>query len=155
MTTRPFTRMHSAEDVRTTADRLGSHFFDEATMKWFNSRLTDAFTAVAPLRDETVGTGEEIAYIVTSEKFEDDPRQYGVRRVRVWRDEDGRDHIDFDRVLVTQLTHARQSEALGRAKTLAQLLAATEREQGITGVNEFLAAAGEAFASIIDITEVH
>lgn len=155
MTVRPFTRMHSADDVRTTADRLGSHFFDEATMKWFNSRLTDAFAAVTPLRDESVGAGEEIVYIVTSEKFEGDPRQYAVRRVRVWRTEGGKDLIDFDRVLVTQLTHARQSEALKRAKTLAELLAATEREQGVSGVNEFLAAAGKTFSSIIDITEVH
>lgn len=154
MTTRPFTQMHSAEDVRTTSDRLGSFFFSESTMRVFDSRLLDVFHPVTPYSAPVVDGADEIAYIVTSEKFEDDPRQYGVRRVRVWRDGDGRDNIEFDRVLVCQLTHARMKEASQRAKMLAQLLAAEEKEGGIDAVNKMLRRAAETFSSVVDTEEL-
>lgn len=154
MTTRPFTRMHSAEDVRITSDRLGSHFFDDETMRYFDSRLTSAFHTVTPYSTPITEGDTEVVYIVTSERFEDDPRQYAVRRVRVWRNEDGRDRITFDRVLVAQLTYSEQPRAREVAKRMASIAAATERDGGVTALNAFLAGVATTTTAIVDTEQV-
>lgn len=93
---RPYIQIHSAEDVRTTADRLGSHFFSPDTMAFFKSRLLNIHRALS----HSDGTGTDTGLIVTSEQFvplygDPDPRTYTVRFYELTRDAEGRDHIDI------------------------------------------------------------
>lgn len=83
MSIRPFMKINSADDVRATADRLGSHFFDADTMRGFSSRLLNHWS---PVTDGPSGENrEEIGYIVTSERdtMRNTPREYAVRRISV------------------------------------------------------------------------
>lgn len=127
MSTRPFVRITSADEVRRTADALGSYYFSPDTMQFFNSRLLNAFEPVTPITRDADGNIEpvdtEVAYIVTSERHGDEPRHYATRRVVVTRDEDGRDQIDIARIDV----HATAAEA----KKLARILASGERSANL------------------------
>lgn len=154
MTRRPFTRMLSADDVRKTADRLGSHFFDDGAMQFFDSKLLDVCYRV---HEDTIERDNEFVYIVTSERFEDDPRQYAVRRVHVWREAEEphviKDRFDIERVIVFQDTHARQAKAREEARTVARWCATFERTEGIDGVNRYLREVSKR-ATVVDIEEV-
>ena len=50
-------------------DVIAGHFFDKATMSFFNSRVESGIYR----------TGPRTGYFVTSEQFEDEPRHYTVR----------------------------------------------------------------------------
>lgn len=123
MSTRPFVRITSTDEVRRTADALGSYYFSPSTMKFFNSRLLNTFEPVTPITRDAHGNIErvetEVAYIVTSERYGDAPRHYSTSRVVVTRDKDGRDHIDITQVAMRKTP--------GVAKKLARILASRER----------------------------
>lgn len=153
MTTRPFTRMLTADDVRKTADQLGSYFFSDGAMKFFDSKLLDICYRV---HEDVIRRDNEFVYIVTSERFEDEPRQYAVRRVHVWREmELGRikDRFDIERVIVFQDTHARQAKAREDARSAAYWCAVVERTEGVDGVNRYLREAGKR-ETVTDVGEV-
>lgn len=94
MTTRPFKRITSSEDVRRTANHLGSYFFTPETMRYFGSRLLNIH------RDFLTSDGSDEGLFVTSERdvYSDRPRHYTVRRYEVTRDDEGQDHIDITTV---------------------------------------------------------
>lgn len=66
--------IRTSADVRRTADTLGSPFFSPDSMRFFNSRMLNVFRALN--EDGTHGL------FVTSERFDDDPRDYRVREYR-------------------------------------------------------------------------
>ena len=51
-------------------DVIAGHFFDKGTMSFFKSHVESGIYR----------TGPRTGYFVTSEQFEDEPRQYTVRR---------------------------------------------------------------------------
>ena len=51
-------------------DVIAGHFFDKGTMSFFKSHIESGIYR----------TGPRTGYFVTSEQFEDEPRQYTVRR---------------------------------------------------------------------------
>ena len=65
--------------VIARADRAGSHFFDKATMRFFNSRLLPATLT------QMDATGDRFRF-VTSERFDANSRRsYTVRSVTFYR----------------------------------------------------------------------
>lgn len=89
MTKRPFDRILSVDDLITTSERLGGHFFDADTLRFFNSRVLSDLYRV----DDSRG------YFVTSERYEDEPRTYSVRRYVVTHDDEkNSDYIDISSV---------------------------------------------------------
>ena len=54
-------------------DVIAGHFFDKGTMSFFKSHVESGIYR----------TGPRTGYFVTSEQFEEDPRQYTVRRYTV------------------------------------------------------------------------
>lgn len=91
MTTRPFKRINSSEDVRRTADHLGSYFFTPDTMSFFKSRLLNTHRSL----ETSDGTGTDSGLFVTSERdsHSGTPRHYTVRKYEVTRHAEGQDHI--------------------------------------------------------------
>jgi hypothetical protein len=91
MTASPRTRIRSMDDVKRVTEHLGGHFFDAAAMRFFNSRILPDYY---PVRVDVDSDDGARGYFVTSERFEDDPRRYTVRRFTCWSvDNDGRrDH---------------------------------------------------------------
>ena len=59
-------------DITTLAElkKHSGHFFDHDTKKWWNSRVESGIYR----------TGETTGYIVTSEKYRDEPREYRIRK---------------------------------------------------------------------------
>ena len=57
-------------------DVIAGHFFDKGTMSFFKSRVESGIYR----------TGPRTGYFVTSEQFEDEPREYTVR---AYKPEDG------------------------------------------------------------------
>ena len=57
-------------------DVIAGHFFDKGTMSFFRSRVESGIYR----------TGPRTGYFVTSEQFEDEPREYTVR---AYKPEDG------------------------------------------------------------------
>ena len=57
-------------------DVIAGHFFDKGTMSFFKSHIESGIYR----------TGPRTGYFVTSEQFEDEPRQYTVR---AYKPEDG------------------------------------------------------------------
>lgn len=89
MSRRPFDRILSIEDLKTTADRLGDYTFSQATMSYWNSRVLDEIFIV----DDSRG------YFVTSDKMEGQPRKFTVRSYEVWtHSKTGKDHINVETV---------------------------------------------------------
>ena len=108
MSTAPFTRIYSTNEVRATADALGSYFFSDATMACFKSRLSSNIKT----------TGDLSGYFVTSEKYDAEPRHYIVRYYNVERsirESDGRECDSIDIGTVEDLPHF---------KTMAQAVSA-------------------------------
>lgn len=104
MTTRPYLKCYTAQDVRDTADRLGNYFFSPDTMRFFKSRLLDFHRSLT----------DDSGLVITSDVFGDEPRRYRVRRYEITRDDEGRDSIDFD----TVSTHATRHQAISAAKDI-------------------------------------
>ena len=104
MTTRPYLKCNTAEDVRLTADRLGSHFFSPDTMRFFKSRLLSFHRSLT----------DDSGLIITSEVFGDEPRHYSVRRYEITRDDAGRDSINFE----TISKYATRGHAITAAKDI-------------------------------------
>lgn len=102
MTTRPYLKCNDANDVRDTADRLGSHFFSPDTMRFFKSRLLSFHRSLT----------DDSGLIITSEVYGDEPRHYNVRRYEITRGDDGQDWIDFDTIS--------RHDTRGRAVTAAK-----------------------------------
>ena len=116
MAIRPFNQINNIDDLITTSDRLGGHFFDEATMKFFNSRVLSDLYRVNNSR----------GYFVTSERYEDEPRTYSVRYYKVTHnDEKNSDHLDIGSV-----NEGYQLATAYRAKKMAKELAQTDRNNG-------------------------
>ena len=89
MAKRPFDQINSIDDLITTSERLGGHFFDADTLKFFNSRILSDLYRV----DDSKG------YFVTSERYEDEPRTYSVRYYVVTHDDEkNSDYIDISSV---------------------------------------------------------
>lgn len=89
MAKRPFDQINNIDQLITTSERLGGHFFDDDTMKFFNSRVLSDLYRV----DDSRG------YFVTSERYEDEPRTYSVRRYVVTHDDEkNSDYIDISSV---------------------------------------------------------
>lgn len=70
--TNPLRAVHSISEVKEKAKSCGSHFFDKDTMRFFNSRIVG--NVINHSKDP------RIAYFVTSEKRDDEPRLYTVRK---------------------------------------------------------------------------
>ena len=102
MTTRPYTKCNTAEDVRLTADRLGSFFFSADTMRFFKSRLLSFHRSLT----------DDSGLIITSEVYGDEPRHYAVRRYEITLDDDGLDWIYFD----TLSKYATRGDAITAAR---------------------------------------
>ena len=113
MAIRPFDQILSIHDLIVTNERLGGHFFDADTMRFFNSRvLSDLF-----LVDDSSG------YFVTSERYEDEPRTYTVRYyVVTHNNEKNSDHIDIGTV-----DEGYQLRSAYLAKKMARELATNNR----------------------------
>ena len=89
MAKRPFDQINNIDQLITTSERLGGHFFDKDTMKFFNSRVLSDLYRV----DDSKG------YFVTSERYEDEPRTYSVRYYVVTHDDEkNSDYIDISSV---------------------------------------------------------
>ena len=76
--------MYGVNDVQRIAKACGSHFFDPAAMRFFNSRVSSFI----------VRQNDYSGFIVTSEQnrspyYGDDPRGYTVRRYSVVDNGDG------------------------------------------------------------------
>lgn len=82
----------SADDIRATANGAGSHFFDAATMRFFNSRLLEG---VYPLDGWESKEGARFIFI-TSERYEDEPRHYRVRMMTLTTQRDDRPAVEID-----------------------------------------------------------
>jgi len=84
------------QHIIARADRTGSHFFDKATMRFFNSRLLPATLT------QMDATGDRFRF-VTSELMPGDARRtYTVRSVEFYREADKngtpRERVTFDTV---------------------------------------------------------
>ena len=109
MAKRPFDQINNIDDLTITSERLGGHFFDKDTMKFFNSRVLSDLYRV----DDSKG------YFVTSERYEDEPRTYSVRYyVVTHNDEKNSDQIDIGSV-----DEGYQLATAHRAKKMAKELA--------------------------------
>lgn len=104
MTARPFKKIRTAQDVRDTADRLGSHMFTPSTMRYWKSRLLSAFRSL-PSPADTVNV--ERGLIVTSDADFDGGRVYVLRGWAVFPYE-YQDKITFD----TVSKHGSRAEAV-------------------------------------------
>lgn len=93
----------SANSIRAIADSAGSHFFDAATMRFFNSRLEEGvYPAESNVGKWDARTGN-VFYFVTSERFESlysdpEPRHYTVRRMTLTAVRDDRPAVDIETV---------------------------------------------------------
>lgn len=70
--TNPLQPVYSISGVKEKAQSCGSHFFDKSSMRFFNSRIVGG--VINHSKDP------RIAYFVTSEKRDDEPRLYTVRK---------------------------------------------------------------------------
>ena len=113
----PYAQVHTASDLRRTADALGSFFFSPSTMQFFSSRL---LSPLFPVVTETAN-GDARGYFVTSERYGDDaPRRYAVRRYEITRDREARFRFDAE-------TIGERYDNARAAKREAERLANTER----------------------------
>jgi len=104
--------LFSIEDAKAIAKDQENHFFDRATMRFFNSRISDMCYSTT--------NGKEM-FFVSSERFDDmSPRLYTVRVAKL--DENG--HLTIDTVSEFQ-EYASRSGAHDRAQRerLAAILA--------------------------------
>ena len=91
MTTYQRSTVYTSDDIRAIADHAGSHFFDEATMRFFSSRLLEG--VYAP--EGYVATPGNRFFFVTSERHDDNPRHYAVRMVTLGSVRDDRPAVDI------------------------------------------------------------
>lgn len=68
--------IHRSDDVRAVADAAGSHFFDAASMRFFNSRL---LSGVLALDGRETAPGRRYLFITSERMGDDAPREYAVR----------------------------------------------------------------------------
>jgi hypothetical protein len=77
--------IYSIDDLRKAADDLGSHYFEPATMRFFNSRVLEG------IYRPSIQTHPRTGLFVTSERFSDysqgfvNPRLYSIRRFTITR----------------------------------------------------------------------
>lgn len=89
MTKRPFDQINNIDQLITTSERLGGHFFDKETLRFFNSRILSDLLRV----------NDSSGYFVTSERYGDGPRAYSVRYYEVTHnDETNSDYLDIGSV---------------------------------------------------------
>lgn len=108
----------SANDVRAVVQAAGSHFFDADTMRFFNSRLLEG---VYPIDGWESREGARFLF-VTSERYEDDPRQYSVRMLTLTSQRDDRPDVQIDSDFDTK--HDTAAQARTAARERAALIAA-------------------------------
>lgn len=102
----------SAQSLRTVADDAGSHFFSLGAMRFFNSRLLgDVF----PVDGWEAREGARFLFI-TSERFEDDPRQYSVRMLTLTSQRDDRPAVEVDSDFDVKYPTAYQARKAARAR---------------------------------------
>lgn len=84
-------KLNNLSDVRRVARQTGNHFFDAEAMRFFNSRICEARTRT---------TFDGTVWFITSERYDDDPRIYNVRRASVAPriDKQGSDFLDIETV---------------------------------------------------------
>ena len=75
----------NTEYAKSLAQSHGCHWFDDASMRFFNSRVLES-TWTKILDTET----EKVYRFISSERFEDDPRRYTVREFHQEPDPDAR-----------------------------------------------------------------
>lgn len=129
-----FARITTTDQLRTIADRYGSHYFTPNTLRYFSSRV-----------HRTV-YGER--FFVTSEQYDDEsPRLYSIRSFTI---DAQRGRIDFDTVGEFQAYDTRR-EAHSAARTLARAMKHLSESE----VQEAVAAAAEClmWSSLIVIDE--
>lgn len=85
------TTVHNISDIKAIANGAGSHFFDAATMRFFQSRVLDG--VYAPDGHDAV-EGSRF-FFVTSERYDDNPRHYAVRVLTLLSVRDGRPAVDI------------------------------------------------------------
>ena len=111
MTTYQRNTVHTVADIRAIADHAGSFFFDASTMRFFSSRLLEG--VYAP--DGYKALPGNRFFFVTSERHDDNPRHYTVRRAVLGTQRDDRPTIDIDTV---GEHHATPAEARRAAREL-------------------------------------
>lgn len=110
----------SANSIRAIANGAGSHFFDAATMRFFNSRLLEGvYPAESNVGKWDARTGN-VFYFVTSERYEDlysdpEPRHYTVRRMTLTAVRDDRPGVDIETVGDYHATAYQARKAAGEA----------------------------------------
>lgn len=85
------TTVHNISDIRAITTGAGSHFFDAATMRFFQSRVLEG--VYAPDGHDAV-EGNRF-FFVTSERYDDNPRHYAVRVLTLQSVRDDRPAVDI------------------------------------------------------------
>ena len=80
MTVSPLRHVRTIDDVKRVTEHLGGYFFSSRTMRFFNSRILSAYY---PVESNVDADGAARGYFVTSERYDDEPRRYSVRRFTV------------------------------------------------------------------------
>lgn len=114
MAKRPFDQINNIDQLITTSERLGGHFFDKETMRAFNSRVLSDLYRV----DDSRG------YFVTSERYDEEPRTYSVRYYVVIHDHEE----NSDRVDIGSVDEGYQLPTSYQAKKMAKEFAAKIRD---------------------------
>ena len=122
--------------MKTVTDGKGdSHFFDDDTMRFWDSRVSDIIfnvSAWGPADENADGSVSRIGYFVTSEMVTSWKRTYSVRRFKItsyWNEERGTYEMRSDIETVSELG---QYSALSSAKRRAKIEALTEsQERGV------------------------
>ena len=116
--TRPIDQVLSIDSLKRCAEALNNHFFTPGAMRFFNSRIGENLYSVS----------DSIGFFTTSEKNEDNPRHYSVRRFYFSKrtDEEGgtRETLNIDRIAIYQTA--------AEARRAAEKFAQKERETGET-----------------------
>ena len=126
MSVSPIDHVRTVHSAQRVADHLGSHFFDAAAMRFFDSRILSDFYVV----ESDVNTaGGSLGYFVTSERYDETtPRGYTVRSFRVTPYDGGRGLTDH-KVFVDTVGEFQEYESAREAKRAAEVLAATKRNE--------------------------
>lgn len=105
----------SATSIRAIADGANSFFFSPASMRFFKSRLLEVvYPASSNVNGSEARTGNAF-YFLTSERFEDDPRHYTVRKMTLTTAEGDRPAVDIVTVGEYHDTEEEAREAARRA----------------------------------------
>ena len=124
MSVSPIDHVRTVHSAQRVADHLGSHFFDAAAMRFFNSRILSDFYVV---ESDVSAAGGSLGYFVTSERYDETtPREYTVRSFRVEPYDGGRGLTDH-KVFVDTVGEFRGYATARQAKRAAERFATKGR----------------------------